>query len=329
MPPMTLASSGPDDDGEPHHLPAQKRLQALDDVAAAQGGALSRTQLRALGVHREEVRRRVAHRRWVVRTPNVVSLTTGPASPQQRLWIAVLHAVPPVALAGRTALQLHGLTGWESDTVEAIVATGEHHGAAGVRYHRSRRPFVDWTTTSSGLPVLDAEHAAVLAASRTRHPRSAAGLLAACVQQQLATATALARVAEALPSLAGRRRILATLGELEGGAQSVAEIDLGAICRRAGLAPPHRQVERRDAAGRRRWTDAEWLLPSGDVLVLEVDGGFHAEVRHWIADKRRHRRLVAPGRIVVGCTAIELRTTPDAVIADLVALGVPRLRRAA
>jgi hypothetical protein len=45
------------------------------------------------------------------------------------------------------------------------------------------------------------------------------------------------------------------------------------------VALPRGQRARLDRAGRRRWTDAEWDLPDGRVLVLEVDGGFHDDVR--------------------------------------------------
>lgn len=302
---------------------------ALDALARSQSGAVSRAQLRSLGVHREEVRRRVAARQWTLRSANVVGTATGPPTAAESQWIAVLHAARPVALSGRTALQLHGLRGWEGQEVEAIVRSGEHHPAPGVRYHRTRRPFEAWVEHRGRLPLLHVDAAALLLASRLAHPRSAAGVLAACVQQRLTTPAALAAMLEELPALRGRSRLGTTISDLSGGAQSVAEIDLGLVCRDAGLAPPNRQVRRRDSAGQPRWTDAEWDLPSGDVVVLEVDGSFHRDVESWIADKRRQRRLSAPGRMVVGCTAIELRTRPEDVVADLVALGVPCRRTAA
>ena len=74
----------------------------------------------------------------------------------------------------------------------------------------------------------------------------------------------------------------------------------------------------------RRWADAEWDLADGSALVLEVDGGFHLEVRQYAADVRRQRRLTTPGRMVVRCTALEIRDEPAEVMLDLIALGVPR-----
>jgi hypothetical protein len=97
------------------------------------------------------------------------------------------------------------------------------------------------------------------------------------------------------------------------------------MCRRSGLSLPHRQRPRYDRGGKRRWTDCEWHLPGGGVLVLEVDGGFHVEVLEWGADLKRARAITRRDRLVVRCTAFELRHEDDEVARDLIALGVPRL----
>ena len=72
-----------------------------------------------------------------------------------------------------------------------------------------------------------------------------------------------------------------------------------------GLAPPTRQVIRRDAAGRRRYLDAEWLLPSGEIVVLEVDGSHHLDVANWQADMKRERSVVVSRRWVLRATTLE------------------------
>lgn len=307
-----------------HAARREARFGRVADLAARQAGLVTRRQLGALGVHPDVVRRRVAARVWAARSPTVLSLTTGPLTVEQRRWLAVLNAPGEAALAGRTALALHGLRGWESPTVAAVVAVGDHAAAVeGIAYHRTRRPFVDWTVVRAGLPVLMVEPATLLTASRLPDDRSAAGVLAAVVQQRLSTADLLASWLERLPRLARAKRLAAALLDISGGAHSVAEIDLGGACEAAGLEAPTRQTKRTDSAGRARWTDAEWVLPDGTVVVLEVDGGLHMEAEQWALDKKRHRRLSGPGRIVVSCTAYELRTDPAGVMADLRALGVP------
>jgi hypothetical protein len=114
------------------------------------------------------------------------------------------------------------------------------------------------------------------------------------------------------------RRILL---DIEGGAHSLAEIDVRRMCRRAGLRLPDRQRPRRDREGRQRFTDCEWDLGDGRVLVLEVEGGFHAEVEHFNDDLERQRKLTTAHRIVLRCGALELRDTPESVAEDLIALG--------
>ncbi len=133
---------------------------------------------------------------------------------------------------------------------------------------------------------------------------------------------------EALHPLRRSRAFRRLVGDLAGGAQSVAEIDVRRACRRAGVVPPHRQRLRVDRAGRRRYTDCEWDLPDGRVLVLEVDGAFHLEVSAYTSDMRRQRRLTTARRLVLRCSATELRHEPEQVMADLIALGVPRTRAA-
>jgi hypothetical protein len=112
--------------------------------------------------------------------------------------------------------------------------------------------------------------------------------------------------------------------DIEGGAQSAAELDVRRMCRTFGLPLPRRQRPRRDRDGRWRFTDCEWLLPDGRTVVLEVDGAFHLEFEQYAADVRRQRRLTTTSTIVVRCTSIELRDDPAGVAQDLAALGVGR-----
>ena len=58
--------------------------------------------------------------------------------------------------------------------------------------------------------------------------------------------------------------------------------------------------------------------------MLEVDGAFHMEVRQYSDDMKRQRRLTTRDRMIVRCSAVELRDEPGEVMADLIALGVPR-----
>jgi hypothetical protein len=110
-----------------------------------------------------------------------------------------------------------------------------------------------------------------------------------------------------------------------GGSHALSEVDLIRVCRRFGIQEPDRQVERLDSHGRLRYVDAEWTLTDGRRVVLEVDGAHHLDVRSWQVDMRRERGLVVRGARILRATAIELRAEPALVVADLLAIGVPRV----
>ncbi|MFL6099384.1 MAG: hypothetical protein ACJ71T_05465 [Actinomycetales bacterium] len=103
--------------------------------------------------------------------------------------------------------------------------------------------------------------------------------------------------------------------DIEGGSRALSEIDLVVLCRRAGIPMPERQRVRTDARGRRRYLDAEWRLPTGRRIVLEVDGVHHMAVEQWYDDLLRQAEVTEPGRDwVVRIPASALRLEPGRVV---------------
>ena len=182
-------------------------------------------------------------------------------------------------------------------------------------------------TPRPGIPRCCLEPAVLLGAAYTALNRPAHGVLAASVQQRLTTPQVLLEWVDRMAPLRRAKPFERTLADIAGGAHSGAERDVSRMCRRFGLPQPRRQLTRVDSAGRRRWTDCEWQLPEGSTLVLEVDGTFHLEVRQWQDDLRRARRLTTRHRLVVRCTAYEVRHETAELAAELVALGLPQLPR--
>jgi hypothetical protein len=228
-------------------------------------------------------------------------------------------------VAGLTAARWHGLRGWDRSVVEVVVpVTCTVTPLEGVRFTRTRRDLDVLRGQGVRTHLLQLQPAVLLRAGEEQDVRTACGLLAAAVQQRLTTAERLLTWLDALRPLRRAALLRATLRDVAGGAESMAEIDLGVVCRRAGLVPPARQRRRTDHSGHVRYTDAEWDLPDGRTLVLEVDGAFHMDVEHWSADLARQRSVTTPLRTVVRCTALELRLRPGAVTDDLRALGVPQ-----
>jgi hypothetical protein len=286
-------------------------------------------QLPDLGVSRSLMRHQLRAERWARRSEHVLSTTTGELSRAQQMWLGVLHVGNGAVVGGLTAAGLFGLRHWERNDVTVLVPDNwSFDPVPGLHFFRTRRPLDLLRASAPGvgvLPVCHLEPAVLMFAAYDRSARTSQGVVAACVQQRLTTPE---RFRGWLPRLRPLRRsklFERVLLDMEGGAQSLAEIDVRRMCRRAGLPLPVRQTPRRDREGRLRFTDAEWRLRDGRVVVLEVDGGFHAQVEHYAADLRRQRKLTTADRTIVRCTAHELHREPDSVAEDLRALGVGRL----
>lgn len=307
--------------------PTLAPVDSWQQVAARQAGLATRAQLAARGVDRFGVRNQVAAGRWVCWGPTVVATTTGDLHRHQLQWLGVLHAGRHAILGDLSAAEPAGLEHWHRDVVTVWVPdendADDLVGVPALRFVRTRRPLVRLRAAVPGVPRAGIEPAVLHFAAYQPSARTAQGVVAAAVQQRLTTAEDLLGWVDRMRPLRRAPLLREALGEIAGGAHSVAELDVNRLCRDHGLARPARQVRRRDARGALRFTDCEWRLADGRTLVLEIDGAFHLDVRHWEDDLARHRALTARDRLVVRCTARELREEPARVAADLRALGVP------
>lgn len=306
----------------------KSRSTTWQELATGQAGVLSFRQLRTIGVTRTAFRHHVRVGRWAQRTSQVLTTTTGPLSREQQLWCAVLHAGGDSLIGGLTAAEVSGMKNWSRDNVTVLINNPQSlEPLDGVEFFRTRRD-LDTLSAPTALPLCRLEPALLLFSGYEFNQRTAHGALAAAVQQRLTTPDKLrASLSELAPlRRAGEFRVL--LDDLEGGAQSLAEIDVKEACRDFGIVAPSRQTKRRDRGGRTRFTDCEWHLADGRVIVLEVDGSFHDDVAEASDHRARNRKLMTATRIVVQCSAYEIRHEPWEVMEDLIALGVPRLSAA-
>jgi len=316
-------SSGPADP-RADALWRTNRYPELADVAARQQGVLSRSQLRDRGWGRHRVDTEITRGRWTAVAPMVVAMQNAPLVRGQRMWLGVLHAGPTAVLTHSTACEVGGLTWTVDPTIHVLTSKSDDVAPLpGLRFRQSRRHYRDWLDRRSSLPRLRIEHAALLTAERDRYLRRAVGLLAATVQQGLCTPDGLLLAISQIRKLRHGAIFQLALGDIAGGAQSFAEIDVGRLCDEAGLEPPQRQRMRIDREGRRRYLDCEWVLLDGRILVLEIDGSFHMRTTHWVKDMKRERSVVLSGRTVLRCSSVEIRLDPQAIVDDLRAFGVP------
>lgn len=310
----------------PREPPALPQTNPGRPELADQLGVFSRAQLRGLGWSRHRVQHEIDVGRWTAVAPNVIAVQNAPLIREQRLWLGVLHAGAGSALTHTTACERAGLTWTCDDTIHVITDKGDLVTPLdGFRFHQTRRPYATWIHPSAAPPRLRIEHGALLTAERDRFLRRAIGLLAAVVQQRLTTADRVLSSSQEISKLRNGKHFRLALGDIAGGAHSFAEIDIGRLCREAGLRPPDRQRIRYDKEGRRRYFDCEWVLPNGRIIVLEIDGSFHLEAERWWKDMKRKRSVVVSGRTALRCSSIEIRLEPHDIIGDLVAIGVPRI----
>lgn len=300
-------------------------VPGLGGLLRRQHGVATRAQLRGLGVTPTHVTSQVAARRWRSLTSDLVVLHTGPLGREAQLWSAVLDAEPPVAVGSWTGLAEHGLVGWDRPGLHVVVPRGARtRRLPGVVVHESRRFCPEDVVTVRGLPVFRVERCAVDAAAWQRSGRTAVGLLAAVVQQRLGTPAQLGEQLDRVGKVRHRRLMQLSLDDIEGGADALSEIDFVRLCRARGLPEPARQARRRDARGRWRYLDAEWLLAGGRRLVVEIDGVGHMEATRWYDDLMRDAELLPDERTVrLRFPAAAVRAEPGRVGDVLVRYLVP------
>lgn len=281
-------------------------IEHQDRVAA-------RSQLAAAGVTRHHVRRRVESGRWQV-VGRVVVLHNGPISERQRRWIATLSQPSAAALTGLSALSLSGLRGWSAPMVHVTIPHGwRPWRAEWLTVTTSRTTRATRQLHQEPPSVVPAEAALDAAALLT--VRRACALLAAVVQQRLATPEALVRAVTARSHLPRRSAFLAHLADLAGGAQSLGEADFLRLALRAGLRKDRivRQAVRRDADGRRRYLDVDF-----GTFVVEVDGGVHWRAETYANDLDRHNAVVVgTDRPLLRFSTLTIRLDPESVIRRL------------
>ena len=147
-------------------------------------------------------------------------------------------------------------------------------------------------------------------------------VVAMAFQQRLVDLDEVRRILAGMPRARRRQLTWSAATDAAGGAESLGELDLVGLLRRAGLPLPSRQAVRTDASGRRRYLDAwydEWRLH------VEIDGAHHLDPQQAWLDAQRHNDLWTTGTVVLRFPAWTLRTQPEVVVTTirraLIALG--------
>ena len=281
-----------------------------------QDGVLSRQQALTV-MSTSAIRRRVTSGRWQAPHRGVIVTHNGPVSAAQHQWIAVLAVgmERPAVLGGLSALLALGLRTLTSRHIHVLLPAGsrERDPPDGVVVHRTsslpRRDVLEQGTP----PRTTAARSVVDAAQWATSDNEARLIISTAFQQRLVGGRVVEEVLERMPRAVRRSLIRRTSADAKGGG-SVAEIDLVALCRRAGLPPPTRQVRRVDADGRVRYLDCYW---EEWKLHVEIDGAHHMNVESWWADMKRQNALWIPGDRVLRFPAWLVRERPREVLGQI------------
>lgn len=299
-----------------------RTVPGLRELLRRQAGLARRSQLRELGIVDWHVARQLDAGRWQLVAPEVVSCDNGRLDREQLRWRAVLHA-PTGWVGGRSSLEVLGLQGYEPEAVHVLVPRDSRPiRLDGMVLHVTGRLAGLSHDLELGLPHTSAARSVVDAAAWSPHPRLAAGVVVAAVQQRLVTPE------EIDHELAHAGRISHTIairgavaGAREGG-ESVSEIDVAPLLHRAGLPTFRRQVV---IGGRRR--DVEVDLPDGSILVLEVDGPTHDTPEGRWRDAERDAEVAADGKLSLRLPSYAVRQDPHGVVQRLVRIRIAAERR--
>lgn len=284
-------------------------------LTAAQCSVTTRRQLSTLGIDRGHVRNQVRAGRWGTVGHRVVILHCGPLTDEQQRWAAVLGQTTTAALGGISAAEAHGLVWMSDERLHVIVPEGSRIVRTdGVVVHASRtyRPAED-LQPGNGVPRTRIERSIVDGSAWAVSDRRACGLLCASIQQGLVTAERLLVALAAAGPIRRRHLIALTLGDIEGGAQSLLEIDFGTLAEQAGLPRPRRQVVRLDAEGKRRYIDVDF-----EFFDVEVDGAIHLKPASYWDDMHRQNELTIAGAPrTLRFSTVAIRLEPDKVVSQL------------
>jgi len=296
------------------------RKPQLDDLLAASGDVLETvTILRYLTT--AELDWRVKSGRWQRPCKGVVAAHSGPLTNEQLMRIALFRSGPGAALAGLTAAKLHGFKGFldvapaEGGPVFVLTeyAFQKPTPMPGLNHVLHRTKFLA-EDVPPGIEPRRTRMARALVDAAVWMPtdRGALAVLAAGVQQRRTRTLDLRDVVDGMGvTLPRRRLILDALGDIEGGAQALSELDFTRkVVRQFGLPEPSRQAGRKDSEGRQRWIDVVWEKWK---VVVEIDGAQHLEPLQYWDDMHRDDDLQFDGFTVLRFPAWLVRQDPEHV----------------
>ena len=294
-------------------------------VAEEQDGVLSRRQARSSGLTEDQWQWRLDAERWQPLLRGVVVTHTGPVTPRQQLWAAVLACGDGACLSGDAALTSLGMPLGELGVLHVAVPEDRVVVSrvlpTSVRVVPRRVRGLDrWRHPARLPPTVRVEAAVLHAAAWASTDRAAEWRIAAAVQQRRVAVADLRLALGAVPQLHRRALVSTVLDDVELGAHAASELDFLRFLRRWRLPAPDR-LQRPVRLGRLRYLDAWW---ERQRVGAELDGAHHRSVAEWESDLLRANDVAVGGRhagtTLLRFTTGNLRHDGQRVAAQLAAL---------
>lgn len=286
------------------------------NLAGRQGGAVSRRQLRRLGLTEDRIQRLIAAG-WIIRVHRGV-YRLGALTPAGELFAATLAMGPHAHLSHRSAGHVQGLLTERRPAVVDVTTPTRRRARATIRPHQARLHDQD-RTTRNGLPVTALGRTLLDLAAVLSAPALQAVVDEARVQRRLRSRGIEATIARAPGhhGIGALRRALARRDPGRGRPIGSFEREAIEFLRARGF-PAYVRNHPIEIDGERFHPDVVWIR---ERVCLELDTrDYHDNDPAFVSDRRRSRRLEVAGWLVVRATPEDLGPGADELAADLWAL---------
>lgn len=296
------------------------RLRLVEAIAATQGGVVSRDQLRATGITRDEVVAHVRAGRWKPLHSQSLVVHTGAVEQRGLEWAAVFEGGGRAFLDGTSSLIAGGLEHYTEDVIRVSVPRGVLvRRAEGVSIRQTRRHDVG-DVVALGIPRSRNHVAAIRGALWARSDKQATLVLTMVVQQGMTTPSRLTEQLLRIRRDARRQLMTTVITDLLHGVRSLGEHEFAQMCRARGIPEPTRQVLRRGKGGR-YYLDVIWETWG---VAVEIDGIQHSWASNVVADALRQNTVTLDNALVLRLPLLGLRVATDEFFAQIIEALVER-----
>jgi very-short-patch-repair endonuclease len=299
---------------------------ALDDLATAQHGILSHTDLLDLGLSRDVITRRAQKGDFIRVYQGVYRMAGAPTTWQQKLWAAKKWSGDEGIFSHRSGLLLQRLAGATDHVVEMTVSKKVRSPDPYVLLHWSRCDPIQNSEHRQGLPVTSVART-ILDASAVSRPWNVEAALDDALRHNLVTVdqmwTELERFGKGRKGTAMIRKLLDQRSDGRARSHSMLEIKLDHLLAHSDVPEYFRQFVVMTRVGIPADVDFAWPEVK---LGVEADGyKWHSGRMQWQSDMARQNALAEVGWLILRFSWDDVTRRPRYVIETILAAYESRL----